>query len=294
MIFKKISSTEDLRRISKEIRKNVLISLAEAGSGHTGGSLGLADIFTTLYFNILNHDPDNPDWEDRDRLILSIGHVAPVHYASLAITGYFPKEELLTLRKLGSRLQGHPGRELGLPGLELSAGSLGQGLSVAVGMALAGKMDNKKWRVYSIHGDGELQEGSIWEAAMSASNYKLNNLISIIDRNDLQIDGKTSDVMQLEPLADKWKSFGWNVLQCDGHKHSDTFGWNVLECNGHDHSDIIEKINKAKECKGKPTVIIAKTIMGKGVKSIEDNHLWHGKTPLKEQLKDFLIQLEKY
>ena len=276
MIFRKITSTKDLRKISKEIRKNVLISLAEAGSGHTGGSLGLADIFTTLYFNILNHDPDNPDWEDRDRLILSIGHVAPVHYASLAIAGYFPKDELLTLRKLGSRLQGHPGREHGLPGLELSAGSLGQGLSVAVGMALAGKMDNKKWRVYSIHGDGELQEGSIWEAAMSASNYKLNNLISIIDRNDLQIDGKTSDVMQLEPLADKWKSFGWNVL----------------ECNGHDHSDIIEKIDQAKKSKEKPTVIIAKTIMGKGVKSIEDNHLWHGKTPLKEQLKDFLIQLE--
>ena len=277
MIFRKITSTKDLRKISKEIRKNVLISLAEAGSGHTGGSLGLADIFTTLYFNILNHDPDNPDWEDRDRLILSIGHVAPVHYATLAIAGYFPKDELLTLRKLGSRLQGHPGREHGLPGLELSAGSLGQGLSVAVGMALAGKMDNKKWRVYSIHGDGELQEGSIWEAAMSASNYKLNNLISIIDRNDLQIDGKTSDVMQLEPLADKWKSFGWNVL----------------ECNGHDHSDIIEKINQAKKSKEKPTIIIAKTIMGKGVKSIENNHLWHGKTPLKEQLKDFLIQLEK-
>ncbi len=276
MILKKITSTEQLRRISKEIRKSVLISLAEAGSGHTGGSFGLADIFTTLYFNILNHDPDNPDWEDRDRLILSIGHVAPVHYASLAIAGYFPKEELLTLRKLGSRLQGHPGREHGLPGLELSAGSLGQGLSVAVGMALAGKMDNKKWRVYSIHGDGELQEGSIWEAAMSASNFKLNNLTSIIDRNDLQIDGKTSDVMQLEPLADKWKSFGWNVL----------------ECNGHDHSDIIEKINQAKKVKGKPTVIIAKTIMGKGVKSIEDNHLWHGKAPSKEQLKDFLIQLE--
>jgi len=277
MIFNKIYSTEDLKRISKEIRKNILISLAEAGSGHTGGSLGLADIFTTLYFNILNHDPDNPDWEDRDRLILSIGHVAPVHYASLAIAGYFPKDELLTLRKLGSRLQGHPGREHGLPGLELSAGSLGQGLSVAVGMALAGKMDNKKWRVYSIHGDGELQEGSIWEAAMSASNYKLNNLISIIDRNDLQIDGKTSDVMQLEPLADKWKSFGWNVL----------------ECNGHDHSDIIEKINQAKKSKEKPTVIIAKTIMGKGVKSIEDNHLWHGKAPSKEQLRDFLIQLEE-
>ncbi|MCK4407250.1 MAG: transketolase [Bacteroidales bacterium] len=275
MIFKKISSPKQLRRISKEIRKNVLISLAEAGSGHTGGSLGLADIFTTLYFNILNHDPDNSDWEDRDRLILSIGHVAPVYYASLAIAGYFPKEELFTLRKLGSRLQGHPGREHGLPGLELSAGSLGQGLSVAVGMALAGKMDNKKWRVYSIHGDGELQEGSIWEAAMSASNYKLNNLISIIDRNNLQIDGKTSDVMQLEPLADKWKSFGWNVL----------------ECNGHDHSDIIEKINQAKEFKGKPTVIIAKTIMGKGVKSIEDNHNWHGKAPSKEQLNDFLIQL---
>lgn len=276
-MFKKTESPEELKIFSREIRKDIIRSLVEAGSGHTGGSMGLADIFTVLYFGILDHDPENPAWPDRDRLILSIGHVAPAFYTTLAHCGYFPKEELFTLRKLGSRLQGHPGRDHGMPGLELSAGSLGQGLSVAVGMALAGKMDQCKWRVYSIHGDGELQEGSIWEAAMSAAHYKLDKLISIVDRNNLQIDGKTSEVMELEPLADKWRSFGWEVFHC----------------NGHDHQEIMDTIHAAQETKGKPSVILAETIMGKGIESIENDHGWHGKAPSKEQLEDFLQQIDR-
>ncbi len=266
-----------LIQISKGIRKDILKSLSAAGSGHTGGSLGLADIFTCLYFYNLQHHPEDPGWADRDRLILSIGHVAPVLYTTLAHAGYFPKEELTTLRKLGTRLQGHPGREHGLPGLELSAGSLGQGLSVAVGMALVGKMDHKNYHVFSIHGDGELQEGSIWEAAMSASHHKLDHLIAIVDRNQLQIDGKTSEVMELEPLADKWTAFGWEVFHCDGHNHS----------------DIIRTIEEAKQRKHKPKVILARTIMGKGVKSIENDHHWHGKAPAPEQLDDFLKQIDE-
>lgn len=270
-------AVEQLKNISKEIRINILKSLTEAGSGHTGGSLGLADIFTVLYFSVLHHNPKDPLWEDRDRLILSIGHVAPVLYASLTEAGYFPKEELMTLRKLGSRLQGHPGKEKGLPGIEVSSGSLGQGLSIAVGLSLAAKMDDKKWRVYSIHGDGELQEGSIWEAAMSAAHYKLDNLTALVDRNGCQIDGYTSDVMELEPLINKWQSFGWNAILCDGN----------------DHVQIIEAYKKASECIGKPSVIIANTKMCKGVKSIEGDYRWHGKVPTKEELKEFLKQLDE-
>jgi transketolase len=266
----------DLRSKSYDIRADILRSITEAGSGHTGGCLDLTDLFATLYFHILRHRPDEPSWEDRDRLILSIGHVAPVLYTSLAHAGYFPKEELMTLRKLGSRLQGHPGRDHGLPGLELSAGSLGQGLSVAVGMAMTAKMDYKTWRVYSVHGDGEMQEGSIWEAAMSAAHYKLDNLTAFIDRNGVQIDGKTSDVMEIEPLKQKWKAFGWEVFQCDGH----------------DHRQISDVVNEAKEATGRPSVIILKTIMGKGVKSIEGNYRWHGKAPTREELERFLAELE--
>lgn len=264
-----------LREIAIKIRKSVISSLAEAGSGHLGGSLGLADIFTTLYFSVLTHDPYNPLWPGRDRLILSIGHVAPVLYATLAHAGYFPVEELETLRKLGSRLQGHPGRDHGLPGIELSAGSLGQGLSVAVGMALAAKMDHQTHGIFSIHGDGELQEGSIWEAAMSASHHNLNNLIAIIDRNGLQIDGNTEDVMKLEPLGDKWSSFGWQVIQCDGN--------NI--------DQLLETFAQARAKQSKPTVIIAKTLMGKGIRSIEGDYRWHGKVPTKEQASEFLNQL---
>jgi len=275
MAFQKYQSITELEKIAYSIRKNILISLTEAGSGHTGGSLGLTDIFTVLYFNIMNHDPKNPKWEDRDRLILSIGHVTPVHYATLAESGYFPVEELKTLRKLGTRLQGHPGREHGLPGLELSAGSLGQGLSVAVGMTLADKIDQKNRTTFCICGDGELQEGSIWEAAMSASHHKLNKLITIVDRNRVQIDGKTKDVMQIEPLADKWKAFGWEVLSC----------------NGNNIQELIPTINKAKQASEKPTVIIANTVMGKGIKSIEDDYRWHGRVPTKTELELFLKEL---
>jgi len=268
---------QELKKFSLEIRKDVVRNLAEAGSGHLGGSLGLADIFTCLYFNILNHKPDMPDWDHRDRLILSIGHVAPVFYAALAHSGYFNPKELITLRKLGSRLQGHPGKEHGLPGIELSAGSLGQGLSVAVGLALAGKMDKKTWNVFSIHGDGELQEGAIWEAAMSASHHQLNNLVALVDRNYVQIDGKNSDVMEIEPLKDKFESFGWKVLSC----------------NGHHHKEIIDTYKKAIDWKKGPVVIMAKTHMGKGVKSIEDDYHWHGKAPKPEQVDAFIKELEQ-
>ncbi len=276
MIDNKRYTIKELENISKEIRKNTIKSITNAGSGHTGGSLGLADVFTVLYFQILNYDAINPNWDDRDRLVLSIGHVAPVHYATLAQAGYFPNDELMSLRKLGSRLQGHPGRDHGLPGIEISAGSLGQGLSVGVGMALSAKMDFKEWKVFTIHGDGELQEGSIWEAAMSAAHYKLDNLIALVDRNHVQIDGKTSDVMEIEPLTDKWKSFGWKVINC----------------NGNCISELLEAFNEAILTKNKPVVIIAETKMGKGVKSIEDDYRWHGKAPSKEQLNDFLTQIK--
>ncbi|MBG0782432.1 MAG: transketolase [Bacteroidales bacterium] len=260
-----------------QIRKLILESLAEAGSGHTGSSLGLADVFAVLYHQVLHHNPLNPDWEERDRLVLSIGHVAPVLYATLAHAGYFPVEELKTLRKLGSRLQGHPGRDFGLPGIELSAGSLGQGLSVALGMAMADKMDNKHRRTYCILGDGELQEGSVWEAIMAASHHQTDNLCAVVDRNGLQIDGPTEQVMKLESLEDRWKSFGWNVISVDGH----------------DHAALMNAFESAQKMKGKPTVLLAKTIMGKGVKSIENDYHWHGKAPSKEQLEGFLNELNK-
>ena len=274
-----ISEKENLRlkSIAKEIRIDVLKSISAAGSGHTGGSLSSADIFTALYFYIMNHKPENPNWAERDKLVLSIGHIAPLLYASLAHAGYFPKDELLSLRKLGSRLQGHPGKDHGLPGIELSAGSLGQGLSVAVGMALANKIDKKDSCIFCINGDGELQEGSIWEAAMSASHHKLDNLIGIVDRNFLQIDGKTEDVMKIEPLAEKWKLFGWEVFECDGHSFP----------------EIIDSIEKAKQIKDKPSVIIANTVMGKGVSQIENNHNWHGKAPSEEELGMFINELNE-
>ena len=273
----KVNDIRQLRAISKDIRTDVVNSLASAGSGHLGGSLGLADIFTVLYHRILNHNPQEPNWALRDRLILSIGHVAPVLYAALASCGYFPKQELLTLRKFGSRLQGHPGRDHGLPGIELSAGSLGQGLSVAVGMALAAKADGGPWRVFSVHGDGELQEGSIWEAAMSASHYNLDNLIAIVDRNYCQIDGRTSSVMEIEPLAQKWEAFGWDV------KH----------CNGNSIEELVEVL-ELPSTKGKPRVIIAKTLMGQGVASITDDYRWHGKAPSVQEAAQFIAEINSY
>jgi transketolase len=265
-----------LKDKSFAIRKSIIEMLAEAGSGHLGGSLGLADIFSSLYFSELNHNPENPQWEERDRFILSIGHVAPVHYATLAHAGYFPVEELLTLRKSGSRLQGHPGKDHGLPGLEISSGSLGQGLSIATGLAMAFKSDHKPNRVFCVCGDGEIQEGSIWEAAMAASHYKLDNLVTIVDRNGVQIDGKTSDVMELEPLTLKWASFGWHVINC----------------NGNYFPDILNAFDEARSVLEKPKVIIAQTAMGKGVPSIENDYHWHGKVPTKQQAVDFIRELE--
>ncbi len=274
--MEKRSSLKELKIIANKIRKDVIWSLAAAGSGHLGGSLGLADVFTVLYFNEMKHNPANPDWPERDRLVLSIGHVAPVLYAALANAGYFEREELLTLRKLGSRLQGHPGRDHHLPGLELSAGSLGQGLSVAVGMALADKMDNNHRRVFAVLGDGELQEGSVWEAAMSAAHHRLDNLLAIVDRNRVQIDGKVSDVMEIEPLANKWKSFGWNVTECDGNSIP----------------ELLEAFAKARNWRGKPTVIIAHTLMSKGIPEIEGDYRWHGKAPSAEDAARFVAILE--
>ncbi len=273
----KVVSIEKLQRIAQEIRVNVVRSLAASGSGHLGGSLGLADVFTALYFHVMNHQPENPQWDYRDRLILSIGHVAPVLYATLAQAGYFHTSELLTLRQLGSRLQGHPGKDHGLPGIEISSGSLGQGLSVSVGLALGAQMDKKNCKIYTILGDGELQEGSVWEAAMSAAHYQLDNLVAIVDRNFKQIDGDTEDVMALEPLVDKWKAFGWDCYLC----------------NGNEMKQVTDTLNKLKNQKGKPAVVLAETKMGKGVVSIEDDYRWHGKAPSPQEAEQFIEELQK-
>lgn len=266
---------EWLEEKAREIRKDILVSLTEAGSGHTGGSLGMADIFTALYFKQMKYKAQEPDWPQRDRLVLSIGHITPVLYTTLAHAGFFPIEELKTLRKLGSRLQGHPGRDHGLPGLELSAGSLGQGLSVGVGLALSARLKGSEHKVVVVCGDGELQEGSVWEAAMSAAHHKLLNLTVIVDRNGLQIDGNTSEVMDIEPLADKWKAFGWQVEHCEGN-HME----NILNC-----------FDKVWHTRNAPVCILAHTVMGKGVPSIEGNHNWHGKVPTDTELITFLNEL---
>ncbi len=267
----------ELVKKSYNIRKDVINMLARAGSGHLGGSLGMADIFTVLYFSELRHDPNNPKWDLRDRLVLSNGHVAPVWYATLSNAGYFPKEELFTLRQFGSRLQGHPSRLNGLPGIESSSGSLGQGLSIALGMAISAKYLNKSYRIFCLMGDGEMQEGNIWEAIMAAGHYQLDNLLAIVDRNKLQIDGDTEQVMALEPLKEK-------IIY---------FNWNVLECNGNDISSLLECLQLISWSQ-KPTFIIAHTTMGKGVKSIENNHLWHGKAPNMDEAQKFLIELDEY
>ena len=268
---------KQLDKTAKHIRELILTALTEAGSGHTGGSLDLVDIFTVLYFNHLRHDPKNPDWEGRDKVVLSIGHTAPVLYATLTEAGYFSEEEMFTLRKLGSRLQGHPSYEFRLPGVETCSGSLGQGLGVAFGMALAAKMDGKPNRVFCIMGDGEQQEGSVWETAMAAAHHKADNLCAIIDRNRLQIDGNTEQVMAIDPLKDKWIAFGWNAIEIDGH----------------DFDQIKMALEMADKEQDRPTVIIADTIMGKGVKSIENDYHWHGKVPTREQLPVFLEELNK-
>lgn len=250
---------KQLQLQADEIRQDIIKMLVEAGSGHAAGPLGLADIFTALYFEIMNHRPRQPDWPDRDRLILSNGHTVPVRYATMARAGYFPVAELATLRKFGSRLQGHPER-VRLPGLETTSGPLGEGLSQAAGMALALRMDGRTSRVYCITGDGELDEGNIWEAAMFAPNKKLNNLTVIVDRNNIQIDGPTERVMPLGDVAAKWAAFGWHVIEIDGHNFE----------------AIIAACNLAKAVVERPTVIIAHTIPGKGVDFMQYDYHWHG------------------
>lgn len=263
-----------LELTANNVRMSIIDMLQDAGSGHTAGPLGMADIFTAMYFHILNHDTKNPHWDGRDRLILSNGHIVPVQYAAMAHAGYFPVEELSTLRKFGSRLQGHPEREK-LPGIENTSGPLGSGLSQASGMALGLKMDNKKNHIYCLMSDGELQEGNTWEAVMFAGNKKLNNLTAIIDRNNIQIDGMTENVMPLEPLADKWRAFNWHVIEIDGHNFQ----------------AIIDAVNLAKAVTEKPTVIIARTIPGKGITEIEGDYKWHGTPPNAEQEKKWLDEL---
>jgi len=260
-----------LEKKAEGIRETIIQMLVAAGSGHTAGPLGLADIFAALYFHILIHDPKNPGWEDRDRLILSNGHTCPVRYAAMAHAGYFSLAECLTLRSFGSRLQGHPER-LRLPGLETTSGPLGEGLSQAAGMAYALRMDGKKNHIYCVMGDGEQNEGNIWEAIFFAGKYKLHNLTAIMDRNNIQIDGMTEEIMPLEPLAEKYRAFNWHVI----------------EVNGNDISAFITAVEEAKAIYEKPTLIIAHTIPGKGVPQIEFDYHWHGKPPTKEEGEQFL------
>ncbi len=272
----KITSVKKLQLLANEIRKDVILSLVAAGSGHSAGPLGMADIFTALYFNVLTHDPKHPQWEKRDRLILSNGHICPVLYAAMARAGYFPRSELKTLRKLGTRLQGHPHRE-SLPGLETTSGPLGSGLSQACGMAYALKLDKRQNKVFCLMSDGEHQEGNTWEAVMFAAKNKLDHIIAILDRNYIQIDGNTEKVMPLDPLDTKYKAFNWNVVTIDGHNMK----------------QIITTLNKARKNKGKPLMIIARTIPGKGVSFMEHDYLWHGKPPTKEQGEIALAELCK-
>lgn len=265
---------DKLTEIAKTIRRDIIKMTTEVNSGHPGGSLSATDIIAVLYFKAMRHNPKNPAWPDRDRFILSKGHAAPALYSALARSGYFPEEQLLTLRKFGSPLQGHP--EMGkLHGVEASTGSLGQGLSIASGIALAGKIDNKNYHTYVMIGDGESEEGQIWEAAMSSAYYRLDNLTAFIDYNSIQLDGWVKDVMELEPIVDKWKGFGWHVIEIDGH--------NLLQ--------IIKAIDEAKATKGKPTVIVARTVKGKGVSFMENNVEFHGMAATREQMEFALREL---
>ncbi|QAA34996.1 transketolase [Clostridium manihotivorum] len=268
------NKVDELKQIAKVVRKDIISMLTESASGHPGGSLSAADILTTLYFKEMNIDPKNPRMTDRDRFVLSKGHAAPVLYSVLARRGFFSVEELNGLRKLGSMLQGHPNMN-DVPGVDMSTGSLGQGISAAVGMALAGKLDNKAYRVYALLGDGELEEGQVWEAAMSAAHYKLDNLTAFVDNNGLQIDGEIEKVMNPAPIGEKFLAFGWNVINIDGH----------------DIDQIINALNEAKNVKGKPTMVVCKTIKGKGVSFMENQAGWHGAAPNKEQCEIALNEI---
>ncbi|UOW68093.1 transketolase [Paraclostridium bifermentans] len=263
-----------LNGIARNIRRDIVTMIHSSKSGHPGGSLSAVEILTSLYFDEMNVDSRNPKMEDRDRFVLSKGHAAPVLYSTLAEKGYFDKVELNSLRKIGAMLQGHPDMK-GIPGVEMSTGSLGQGFSVACGMAMASKLDNAPWRVYTLLGDGEIQEGIVWEAAMSAAHYKLDNLVAFLDYNGLQIDGEVEKVMNVGPAMDKFKSFGWNVIEIDGH----------------DFDQIFAALDMAKETVGKPTMIIAKTVKGKGVSFMENNAGWHGTAPSDSDLEKALQEL---
>jgi transketolase len=269
------AAIETLRRRAIDLRIDNLVAITTAGNGHPGGTLSVMDILQTLFFAEMRHRPTEPRWADRDRLVLSKGHAVPALYTVMAHAGYFPREQLASLRQLGSPLQGHPANFL-MPGIEASTGSLGQGLSVAIGMALASRLDGDKFRVYCIIGDGESQEGQIWEAAMCAPKYKLDNLCVILDHNKGQIDGPVKDVMSIEPIADKWRAFNWNVITVDGH----------------DYQQIGAAFDEARAAKGKPTFILAETTKGKGVSFMEGKIGWHGMAPTKEQLSDALAELE--
>lgn len=275
MIMKEYTEQE-LEQMADRLRLHVIEMTYTAKSGHPGGSLSAADFMSVLYFSKLRHDPSNPQWEDRDRFVLSKGHVAPVLYAALAESGYFPVDELTTLRSIGSKLQGHPVRGK-VPGVEMSTGSLGQGLSMACGIALAGKMDGKDYKTYCLLGDGELQSGQNWEAAMFAHQYKLSNLIAVVDRNRLQITGNTEDVNSLDPLPEKWRAFGWNVIIINGH--------NVRQ--------ISESIDKAKLSLKNPTVIIMNTVKGKGVSFMENNASFHGKACNDEEFAKAVAEIKE-
>ena len=263
-----------MEAVAKRLRRDIVSMIGKAGSGHPGGSLSAVEIATALYFRILRHNPKDPGWTDRDRFILSKGHAAPLLYAVLAECGYFPIEELSTLRELDSCLQGHPDCRL-TPGVEMSAGSLGQGLSFSIGVALAGRLNRRDYKVYVLLGDGECDEGQVWEAAMAAAHFKLDNLVAIVDNNGLQIDGWNRDVMNLEPFNDKWRAFGWHVIEVDGH----------------DLTKLIEAFDQAKSIKGQPAVIIAHTIKGKGVSFMENNVDFHGKAPTAAEVEIALKEL---
>lgn len=266
----------ELKRVANTIRQDIIKMLLPAKSGHPGGSLSAADILATLFFQEMRINPADPNWSERDRFVLCKGHAAPVLYAALAEKGYFPKEELLSLRQTGSRLQGHPDMKK-TPGVDMSTGSLGQGLSVANGMAMAGKLDGKEFRVYALLGDGEMAEGQVWEAAMAAAHYKLDNLVAILDFNGLQIDGPTDSVMSSAPLFDKWRAFGWHVLEVDGH----------------DVEKLVAAFEEAKNVHGKPTMLIAQTVKGRGVSFMENVAGWHGNAPNSEQAEQALKELQE-
>ncbi len=268
-------SVKQMEAVAKRLRRHIISMTGKAGSGHPGGSLSAVEIVTALYFKVLRHKPQDPQWADRDRFILSKGHAAPLLYATLAECGYFPVDELATLRQLDSRLQGHTDRVV-TPGVEMSAGALGQGLSFALGVALAGRLNSQDYRVYVLLGDGECDEGQIWEAAMAAAHFKLDNLVAIVDNNGQQIDGWNRDVMSLDPFNKKWQAFGWHVI----------------EVNGHHLTSLIEAFDQAKLVKRKPTVIIAHTIKGKGVSFMENNPDFHGKAPNAEEVEIALKELE--